>query len=207
MWVVTDDHGEGLGNHNWLGHGKHIYNEQLHVPLIIYFSDGSYGGTRVDELVEQVDLLPTILELAGIDAAALERQAKPVAGVSLVPLLSGEMGAHAKRLAFSQRRRYDRVPPPGPDDALRNEELGEKFAIQNNRFKYIYQTELADEFFDLRTDPYEATNLVGAGLPEERILSEVVVGMVELFRRQGVERAQEVNQDALEHLRSLGYTK
>ena len=40
LWVVTSDHGQGLANHDWFGHHLHIYNEQVHVPLILHFSNG-----------------------------------------------------------------------------------------------------------------------------------------------------------------------
>ena len=36
LWVITADHGEGLGSHGYLGHGRHLYREQLRVPLILY---------------------------------------------------------------------------------------------------------------------------------------------------------------------------
>lgn len=207
VWIITADHGEGLGNHNHLMHGKHIYNEQIHVPLIVYFSDGSFKGTAIDEPVEHADILPTVLELAGIDPAVLDGQAKPIVGASLVPLLSGEADAHTKRYAFSQRRRFDKISKPAPDGTYKNGEPGEKYAIQNKSFKYLYRTELEDELFDLRSDPYEMNNLIGTGLPQERVMFDTITQMVELFKRQGTEEAREVDEEALENLRSLGYTK
>ena len=62
LWIITSDHGEGLGNHRWLGHGKHIYNEQIHVPLIFYFSSGSFPASSVEQLVEHIDILPTVYQ-------------------------------------------------------------------------------------------------------------------------------------------------
>lgn len=72
LWVVTSDHGQGLGNHGWFGHHEVIYNEELHVPLIVHLQGAAWGGEewlppgRVveDRLVEHVDLAPTLLELA-----------------------------------------------------------------------------------------------------------------------------------------------
>ena len=78
------DHGEGLGNHGWWGHGKHIYNEQVRVPLIIQWPDGRFAGSTVDDVVEINDIMPSILVAAGVDADAIVRQRdQPIEGTPL----------------------------------------------------------------------------------------------------------------------------
>ena len=76
LWIITSDHGEGLGNHYYPEHSKKIYNEQLHVPLIFFFSDGRYGPGRIDNLVRHVDILPT---LSGLLGYSLKMKVKSVA--------------------------------------------------------------------------------------------------------------------------------
>jgi arylsulfatase A-like enzyme len=69
--VVTSDHGEALHDRARVrGHGG-VRREGLHVPLIVHLPGGERGGERVAEPVSLVDLVPTLLELAGIrrDAA------------------------------------------------------------------------------------------------------------------------------------------
>jgi arylsulfatase A-like enzyme len=65
LWVLTSDHGEGLGGHGVYGHGQHVYAEQLHVPLILFASDGSLPPMTVDALVSLVDLALTVANLLG----------------------------------------------------------------------------------------------------------------------------------------------
>ena len=63
LWIITSDHGEGLASHQIAGHGGRIYQEQLLVPLIFHASDGGLGGQggrRVENLVQHIDLYPTL---------------------------------------------------------------------------------------------------------------------------------------------------
>jgi len=63
--VVTADHGEEFQEHGARGHGKTLFDETIHVPLIVLGSDRPHPGV-VEHLVSSVDIAPTILELAGV---------------------------------------------------------------------------------------------------------------------------------------------
>ena len=63
--VVMGDHGEGFLEHGLMNHGNSVYDELLRVPLIFRFPDGRFGGKRVQEPVQLVDITPTILEVTG----------------------------------------------------------------------------------------------------------------------------------------------
>jgi arylsulfatase len=84
LWIITSDHGEGLGNHHWLGHSRYIYEEQVRVPLIFYSTEQLPEPRRVSELVEHVDLLPTIASLVG-HSDALATQPVPSRGARWPP--------------------------------------------------------------------------------------------------------------------------
>ena len=80
--VVTADHGEELGEHQLVGHGVSLYNQELHVPLIVV-GQGVPVGQVVREPVSLMDVAPSLLALIG-------QPAEPrFAGRSLVPLLQG----------------------------------------------------------------------------------------------------------------------
>ncbi len=79
--VITSDHGEEFAEHGRLLH-EQVYREALHVPLIV-LHPGLAEGRRVPELVESIDIAPTLMELAGVEPPA------PVSGRSLLPLLTG----------------------------------------------------------------------------------------------------------------------
>src|SRR5690606_23635516 len=65
--VITSDHGEAFGDHQNSRHGATVYEEELHVPLLV-FGPGIVAGTRVTP-VSLVELLPTLLALAGLEPA------------------------------------------------------------------------------------------------------------------------------------------
>ena len=58
--IVTADHGELFGEHGARGHGKHLYHEVTHVPLIVKYPWGEVPPRRDDERVQLADLLPMI---------------------------------------------------------------------------------------------------------------------------------------------------
>lgn len=67
--IYTADHGDFVGNHGMVekcAAGQNVYEDILNIPLIIRYPGGKQGGRRVKELVSNVDLFPTILEMAGI---------------------------------------------------------------------------------------------------------------------------------------------
>jgi choline-sulfatase len=63
--AVTADHGEGLGDHREQFHGYFVYDSTVHVPLLLRLPGGELAGRVVDTAVSHVDLVPTLLELAG----------------------------------------------------------------------------------------------------------------------------------------------
>lgn len=84
--IVVADHGEELGEHALVGHGFTLYDQELHVPLLL-LGHGVPAGREADQPVSLVDAAPTVLALAG-----LPRETS-FAGRSLVPLLAGEEAA------------------------------------------------------------------------------------------------------------------
>jgi len=108
LWIITADHGEGLGNHHFYGHSVYIYNEQMHVPLIFSFNNKAYAGLRIKNLVRHVDILPTICDLLGY---RLQDRTKFVQGFSLLPLLRNSNTSFPVEFAFYQRKPWDKIRP------------------------------------------------------------------------------------------------
>jgi len=194
LWVVTSDHGEGLASHGVAGHGGRIYQEQLHVPLIVHASDGSLSPRVVDELVGHVDLFPTLAEVLGLSAHG----SLPLFdGRSLWPLIEGRATAWSPRAVFAQRR-----PPEGADDP--EHEL--LFSLQDERHKLILQEPGADEFYDLGTDPREARNL-GGEHPDAARLRVELEERLQVFGSFASGAGAAVPEEWLEELRALGYVR
>ncbi len=91
--VIVSDHGEGFFEHGLLSHNNSLFEELIHVPLLIRFPGDVYAGTRVGHVVETVDILPTVLEYLELDVPA------DIDGVSL--LEACRTGRAARKPALS----------------------------------------------------------------------------------------------------------
>src|SRR5205823_12441429 len=81
--ILLSDHGEGLGDHGEQEHGLFVYEEAIHVPLIIKQESNAGAGRRVTDLVQHIDVVPTILDLVKAPVPGTLR------GRSLKTLLDG----------------------------------------------------------------------------------------------------------------------
>jgi arylsulfatase A-like enzyme len=94
MIIVTADHGEEFMERGWLGHSTTLYSEQINVPLILRIPNGKMG-LSVDKYVGLIDIMPTIMEISGI-----EKNGKKtfVQGINLL----GDDTLENKRVIFSE---------------------------------------------------------------------------------------------------------
>jgi arylsulfatase A-like enzyme len=93
--VMVADHGEQFDEHGSIFHGCSIYNEEVHVPLIIKFPYGKFSGIRTGAIVSQVDIFPTILDYLGIEISP------GVDGLSIFNILNNK---HFKRPVFIKEK-------------------------------------------------------------------------------------------------------
>lgn len=148
LLIVTSDHGEELNEHGSYGHGHTVYQELLHVPLLVR-APGLAKGLRVATTVHTLDISPTVLQLAGL--AGLPGHE----GHSLVPLMLGNTRA-IPGVAFSDHR-FDRK------------------AIVAGRWKLILKgTNVA--FYDLQTDPREQAEVGMSRLPIASRYCRIMLG-------------------------------
>ncbi|MEO8275477.1 MAG: sulfatase [Thermoanaerobaculia bacterium] len=155
--VVTADHGEALGEHSVGGHGF-LYDDNLRVPLMISLPGVSGGGRRVPDQVRSIDIVPTILDLAGLAAPP------GLDGKSLSPLLAG-------RSESEGREAWTYSGALGVSLRLTN---GAKFLFWDG---VVPGRSMLDRFFDLRHDPAELHDILPAlaarGRLESRVLARV----------------------------------
>jgi arylsulfatase A-like enzyme len=146
--IVTGDHGELLGEKGLLGHTEGLYEPILRVPLIMHHPRyAKLAGRRFDELVERLDIMPTILDVANASAEGLELQ-----GRSLMPLLKGTVrGEEFRKYAFASSKR---------NMARQSDFLIDEKAVRDERWKLIWHGHKDRfELFDLRDDPREERDL------------------------------------------------
>jgi arylsulfatase A-like enzyme len=191
------DHGEELRQRGTEQHGFKLFSELNRVPLVIVDPTRAAAVERVRADVSQVDVLPTLLEIAGLDAGVMER----LAGQSLVPLYERASGGGVgARTVWSMRQRAE----ARGGDELRS--------FQSGRYKLIQRLDgdgalVWQHLFDLEQDWPETLDLAAqapeplAGLEASWSWfaenAELAVGL------EGVEL--ELSDDELESLRSLGY--
>jgi arylsulfatase A-like enzyme len=201
LWVVTSDHGEGLASHGVSGHGARVYQEQLHVPLIVHASDGSVPARVVGELAAHVDLFPTLAETLGL---AVSAHPELYDGRSLWPLLRGDPTAWPERFVLSQRQ-VEGLRPPDPV---------ELYALQDARRKLILHVPArgasgprARELYDLEADPRELADL-GAAHADAAELEALLEERLRCYRALAPARREaEVPEEWLQELRDLGYAR
>lgn len=199
--IITADHGEGMGSHGYDAHEARIYQEQIRVPLVLHFSDRKRSLTR-DEVVEHVDILPTVAELVGVDISGIPY----VQGLSLTPYFTEDpLPFPLKRFAFAQRRGFK------PKEAYEGElpadyEEGMRFSLQDERQKYIFWTHGDGEFFDLARDPYELVNTFRLGTDRGGQLHKALQQKImESANQTFLGEAQSVSEEGIERLKALGY--
>jgi arylsulfatase A-like enzyme len=129
---VGADHGEAFGEHQTTGHGKTLYEELLHVPLLA--RSPMFHPRVVSERVGLIDLGPTILDLFGVPTPATYE------GQSLVPILAGGTTPLTRQLIAEGRLRRELTQPDGFK------------VIEDPRRKTV-------ETYDLAVDPAETRNL------------------------------------------------
>jgi arylsulfatase len=87
--IFTSDHGDLVGSHGLRQKGALVYDENFHVPLVIVHPDLA-GGSSSRALVSGVDLAPSLLDIAGLDAPARATQFPALHGHSVLPALEGQ---------------------------------------------------------------------------------------------------------------------
>lgn len=184
--IITSDHGEEFGEHDRRGHSRLPREAVMHVPLLMR-GPGVPPGRRLEGVVSLVDVLPTMLQLAGLPAVA------GIDGISLVDDLQG-------------------VPRPSPRTVFaENRGKGEGIAARTDTrlFLGVGENAAALSAFDLRTDPAGLRPLEDpAALDEAR----EQIAVYRRLREQGREAAGSepasvaVDAETAAKLRALGYT-
>jgi arylsulfatase A-like enzyme len=171
--VLTADHGEELGDHGGWKHGQTLYEEQIHVPLIVRWDGHVKPGTRLSGTVRLLDLVPTLLAATGGKAE------EAFDGVDLLPALTGQ-GELPRRPAFAEglsggplraaavldRQKlilFNREEPFRPADAL-----------QEHLWKVDLERMRRAELYDLSKDPGERADLAQARPREVQALEPII---------------------------------
>jgi arylsulfatase A-like enzyme/Flp pilus assembly protein TadD len=143
---VMADHGESLGAHGEDTHGVFLYDETIHVPLLIKLP-GATTGQRIEKRVELVDIMPTLLDESKVAVPA------QMQGESLLGLIKGEGGqGQAAEKAWQDRPAYSQSEYP-------HREFGWSALRSLRTEKYLYVQAPRRELYDDAADPKAEHNL------------------------------------------------
>lgn len=191
--AVTSDHGEEFLDHGSNNHFATLYQEVVHVPLIVRYPERLSPGVRVPNLARLADVGPTLLDLARVELPAgfaSAGQEFSLGAASLMPILRGH-DATTSRTAMGDLigRKGNRLASIRVDST--------KLIIDSTNGQPL-------ELFDLSVDPHEQTNLIEI----EPELSESLVRKWSEWRSTlhvGPDASQPSDENQLKLLRSLGY--
>jgi arylsulfatase A-like enzyme len=189
--IISSDHGEAFGKRYFIGHGNSVYQDLVHVPLVIKYPRIKRKHV-VNEVVSIVDIMPTIL-----DVLNFARTEEKIAGKSLLKysqkpiasrLIISESFPDGWRIKFHQRfHRFER-------------------AIYSDFFKFIGSTSGKRELYNLSEDPNEMINLYNAEEEISNLLESRLNRWLGSVNTK-FELTEQFDSDTIKKLKTLGYIR
>ena len=179
--IFTSDHGEEFGEHGtWAMHSHTLFNDQLHVPLLLKLPGSKYAPGKVDHLVRSIDILPTVMDLLG------EKMSKDFEGGSLVPLIKG---VPPKKLVFAISQRD-----------MKQTYVPAYWSVMTPKWK-LYNAKL----FDLLNDPGELTDVAKTHEDLKTSLQKYALKYLKRKSKKFPVKKVVLDDELREKLKSLGY--
>jgi arylsulfatase A-like enzyme len=190
--VFTADHGEEFLEHGGTEHAKTLYQELVRVPLVVRVPAAPRRGARERAPAQQIDLMPTILGLAGLPAG-------PLPGRDLTAHLAGEPPRDPAPILFSEERFavVDKLSVRAGDLKL----------IFNNDGPALWRAGSHLELYDLARDPGEKVNLVEKRPIAAAFLQRRLAAFRNAQPRAGAAESVSLSSAEKEQLRALGYAQ
>ena len=152
--IYMSDNGFLLGEHGLIDK-RNAYEESIRIPMLVYAPGYVPAGSVVNQLVRNIDIAPTVLDLAGV------RSQEAIDGRSVLAALRGDSVAVDGEMLYEYYWEY--AFPHTPTT----------LALRNDRYKFIYYPGVWDiqELYDLQNDPQERRNLIEAPEHKARVES------------------------------------
>ena len=143
--LYMSDNGFELGEHGFYDK-RDAFEESIRIPMLAYAPGMIPAGTRITQMVQNIDIAPTLLEAAGVRVPELAR----MDGLSFLPLLRGESVPWRDHILYEYHWEWNFPATPT------------LFALRSERYKYVFYHGVwdCDGFYDLQTDPHERHNLI-----------------------------------------------
>lgn len=152
--IFTADHGESLGEHNYTGHGRKVYQPGMRIPLAV-MGPGIPSGKRENSMVQLLDLAPTTLAYAGIEIP------EDMLGKNLLPSIQGNKDYPDDRTIY-----YETFAGAAPQIEGAENMLTKPIyvGLRHHHIKLMYKVRFSKwERYNIKTDPAETNNLFDVG--------------------------------------------
>jgi arylsulfatase A-like enzyme len=153
LFIITGSHGQSLGEHGMIGDKRGLYDTLLRVPLVLRCPLHVPQGYVIAELAQTTDILPTILRILGLPVEDGTVHGRPLI----------EQGRATPGVGFAIAERFrpnlTRLQERFPELDIRPFDLRQK-AIRTRREKFIWQSDEANQLYDVVEDPGEECNLI-----------------------------------------------
>lgn len=200
LFIITSDHGENIGEHGLMDHQYALYDTLLHVPLFVH--GGPFEDETIDDIIQLLDIPPTILDTLDIDAPSAREQFQ---GISFHPdsertreHATAEYIAPQPSMAALERR-VGRLPEHVQkyDRSLRT--------IRTDQYKYIRGSDGTQELYDILNDPGETNDIVDARADIVATLDAKLDDWLDSFEPASYTGEVSMNDDTRARLEDLGY--
>jgi hypothetical protein len=161
--LVTADHGEEFWDHGHFFHGQSLYDELLHIPLIVRVPGAAPPGTVVQRSVRMIDLAPSLLDWAGLPAPATFQGRKLAEAIQAPDAAGDDLVATATQAQFATRY------------ALRTDDLKAVESLDTGK----------RELYAVQSDPQERTDLAAARQQDLDRLEQRLVAARQVLRQRG----------------------
>jgi arylsulfatase A-like enzyme len=194
--VFLSDHGESLGEHHYWGHGRHLYETTLRIPMALYWK-GRLTARAISAPALNIDLAPTILRLLGLPVP------EGFEGFDWTPVLEGAP-APADRVTHYEAHRGV-VVSGHASELAREAGLLELARLQGGRKEILSVKRKRRLVFDLIGDPGELCAIAPIDSPPSADLAGWMHTVVRALDSEEQSPAEPLDEKSRAALRSLGY--
>jgi arylsulfatase A-like enzyme len=198
MVVIAADHGEFLGERDLVSHGLYPYEESVRVPLLIKYPQHAGKSGYKDRLTSTIDIMPTILHLAGLEARSFIPE---VQGMSLLDEAEHEFVVTQRRNFWKGLELWQKNYP---DHSFEKYDYGNLLSMKTRTSKFVWSSKGKHGLFDLVSDPGETRNTYGDDEGSRTWLARCTEWMETVPKVEG-KGPGEFDEIVQKHLRGLGY--
>lgn len=194
LLILTSDHGEEFLDHGYVSHKMNLYNECIHIPLIMIYPKGLPKGVIIEENVASIDIFPTLVSLFGLEKSGYSKSLKKqMMGEDLLKLINGDNRHFAERTIFSS-----------------DIDLSQVAAIYKDIKEIKINSKCYDRsaLFELKSDPAELNDSTNSNKQmADRLLSSILryIKSSEKMNLSPQSKGSTLSDEDKKQLQSLGY--